>query len=135
MWQRNVTGAELSISSSVAGSFKVTPPLSNPVEMEEKKKEEEENKHRSTGGMIEKAGGKLQLKGCPVMCCGTLSYTNGCSKNDGGISNSRATVLWLRLTQEQKAISGIQKSAKGIAALTEEGWVFVSSWMDIWLNT
>ena len=32
MWQRSVTGAELSISPSDAGSFRVTPPLSSPAD-------------------------------------------------------------------------------------------------------
>lgn len=58
MWQRNATGAELSISSSDAGSFKVTRPLSNPVEMEKKKRK------ISTEA-------KIELKGFPVMSCET----------------------------------------------------------------
>lgn len=44
-----MTGAELSMSSSEAGSFKDTLPLSNPVE---RKKVQEENKYKSTEGII-----------------------------------------------------------------------------------
>ncbi len=44
--QRNVTGAELSISPSEAGSFKVTPPLSNPVKKKERQQAGGGREHR-----------------------------------------------------------------------------------------
>lgn len=92
-----MTGAELSISASVAGSFRVTPPLSNPV-MEQK---QETVSKRNTGGLVEelwrrKTGGRIELSGRPVVFP-DHGDANGCSVDDGSRAHRRDSAV----TQEQ----------------------------------
>lgn len=69
----------------------------------------------------------MELKGCPAVRSGTLSYTNGCT----GTRSNPQTAERPSDSREQKAIAEYRRAEREFAALTGKGWVFVSSLMDI----